>query len=106
MVEILNKRNGTGQDVGRPGAPAREPGYGAGSPLLGREWELAYLTALLRRARGGQGRLVLVGGAAGVGKTHLLRELRRLAEGQAILVGEGSCAPQGHTPYQPWVAVL
>ncbi len=53
----------------------------AASPLmLERETELATLEALLAAARDGEGRLVVVEGSAGIGKTRLLAETRRLAE--------------------------
>ena len=48
-------------------------------PLLEREAELAALTAVLAAARGGDGRVVVVEGAPGIGKTRLLAEARTLA---------------------------
>jgi predicted ATPase len=45
--------------------------------LLDREAELSELVRLLDDARGGAGRLVLVEGAPGIGKTRLLDVLRR-----------------------------
>ena len=48
--------------------------------LLERERELAELDGLLAAARAGNGRLLLVEGAAGLGKTRLLREARRRAD--------------------------
>ena len=48
--------------------------------LLERERELAELDGLLAEARAGTGRLLLVEGVAGLGKTRLLREARRLAD--------------------------
>src|SRR3954462_14362252 len=47
--------------------------------LLEREAELAALEALLAAARLGDGRLVVVEGSAGIGKTRLLAEVRVLA---------------------------
>jgi DNA-binding CsgD family transcriptional regulator/Tfp pilus assembly protein PilF len=47
--------------------------------LLEREAETAALDAMLRAARGGDGRLVVVEGSAGIGKTRLLAEARALA---------------------------
>jgi len=47
--------------------------------LLEREAEVAALQALLDAARGGDGRLVVVEGSAGIGKTRLLSEARQLA---------------------------
>ena len=48
--------------------------------MLERETELATLEALLAAARDGEGRLVVVEGSAGIGKTRLLAETRKLAE--------------------------
>src|SRR3954471_17700332 len=48
--------------------------------MLERETELATLEALLAAARTGDGRLVVVEGSAGIGKTRLLAETRKLAE--------------------------
>ena len=39
-----------------------------GSPLVGRDLEMAELTAALARSRGGHGELILVGGEAGIGR--------------------------------------
>ena len=47
--------------------------------LLEREAELAALEAMLGAAQSGDGRLVLVEGSAGIGKTRLLAEARALA---------------------------
>lgn len=56
--------------------------------LLERDWFLAELGAHLERAAGGSGRIVLVAGEAGVGKTALLREFcGKLADGARILAG-------------------
>src|SRR5580765_7347039 len=48
--------------------------------LLEREAELAALEAMLGAARAGDGRLVVVEGSAGIGKTRLLAEARALAQ--------------------------
>jgi DNA-binding CsgD family transcriptional regulator len=52
---------------------------GPGGRLLEREAELAALKAMLDGARGGDGRLVVVEGSAGIGKTRLLAEAKALA---------------------------
>src|SRR6266699_5077045 len=52
----------------------------AGPPLmLEREAELAAVEAMLGAAQSGDGRLVVVEGSAGIGKTRLLAEARALA---------------------------
>src|SRR3954465_9321333 len=48
--------------------------------MLERETELATLEALLAAARTGDGRLVVVEGSAGIGKTRLLAETRKPPE--------------------------
>jgi hypothetical protein len=53
------------------------------APLVGREQALAELDAVLAEARSGRGRLVLVTGEAGIGKTRLAEELVRRADGFA-----------------------
>ena len=60
--------------------------------LLERETELAALDEALRAARSGGGRLVVLEGAAGIGKTRLLRELRDGAgrAGVRVLAARGS----------------
>ena len=47
--------------------------------LLEREEELSALTAVLERARGGDGEVVAVEGPGGIGKTRLLAAARGIA---------------------------
>jgi DNA-binding CsgD family transcriptional regulator len=60
--------------------------------LLERESELAALDAAIERALAGEGRCVLIEGAAGIGKTRLLRAVRgRAADaGLEVLIARGS----------------
>ncbi len=60
--------------------------------LLERSTELDRLTALLRTASGGEGRLIFVGGEAGVGKTSLVREFCRSVQ-SPVRVLTGACDP-------------
>ena len=53
----------------------------AGSTLLGRHRELAALRAWLDRTVAGRGRLVLLAGEAGIGKTRLAQEVGMLTGG-------------------------
>jgi DNA-binding CsgD family transcriptional regulator len=55
--------------------------------LLEREVELGVLDRALSRAAGGAGRVVLVGGEAGIGKTTLVREFIARARGARVLAG-------------------
>jgi DNA-binding CsgD family transcriptional regulator len=75
--------------------------------LVGRELELAALDAALAGAAAGHGRVVLVAGDAGVGKSALLRAFvahARLAR-VAVLIGE--CSETGAArPFAPFVEIL
>src|SRR5690242_6166652 len=55
---------------------------------------------------GGPGRLVLVGGEAGVGKSRLATEAVRLAEASGLSRLEGSCTPEATVPYACFVHAL
>src|SRR3954447_11239636 len=60
--------------------------------LLERETELAAIDAGLHEARDGEGRLLVIEGPAGIGKTRLLRAAREraTAAGMAVLSARGS----------------
>ena len=76
-------------------------------PLLGREAELARLDGALTASLEGDGRLVLIAGEAGIGKTRLAEELARVARGRGALVLWGTgVEDDGAPPYWPWVQVL
>ena len=61
-----------------------------GSELLEREQPIAELEALLAAAAQGEGRIGIVGGEAGIGKTSLLHEIKRRA-GNRMDVSWGGC---------------
>lgn len=87
-----------------PEAPAPEVVAGA---FVGRERELAELTAGLDDALAGHGRLFLLAGEPGIGKSRLAEELmaRAVACGAQVLVGR--CWEAGGAPaYWPWVQSL
>ena len=92
-------------DLGPP--PLLRTAPAASAVFVGREAELARLDTALDEALGGQGRLVLVAGEPGIGKTRLAQELgsRARERGGRLLWGrcyEGDGAPA----YWPWVQVL
>jgi class 3 adenylate cyclase/tetratricopeptide (TPR) repeat protein len=77
------------------------------SRFVGRARELETLQAFLDQVADGQGRLVGVVGEAGVGKSRLLAELRRVVEARSMLWREGRCLSYGATiPYLPLLDVL
>ena len=88
---------------GGPGAAAFVAGPVAGRPLFGRAAELRTLMAAWTAARAGHGRVVLITGEAGIGKTRLVAELARRADnaGAQTAVGAGVDVG-GEAPLAVW----
>ncbi len=61
------------------------------STLVGREWELSALAAMLDRSTNGRGSVVAVVGPPGIGKTRLTAEAVRLAESLGVEVFSTFC---------------
>jgi DNA-binding CsgD family transcriptional regulator len=85
-----------------PGPLRLPPSY----PFVGRSAELAALRALVPREAGERGRLALVGGEAGSGKSRLVRELAQEVSGEGVQVLYGACDAVVHTPYRPFAEAL
>jgi DNA-binding SARP family transcriptional activator len=78
-----------------------------GGAFVGREHELAELIAGLDDAFAGRGRLLLLGGEPGIGKSRLAEELIAQATGRGARVLVGRCWEAGGAPaYWPWVQSL
>ncbi|MGQ0577247.1 MAG: ATP-binding protein, partial [Pseudonocardia sp.] len=76
-------------------------------PLLGRDRELAQLRTWLDDAAAGHGRIVLVSGEPGIGKTRLAQEAGELAATRDGAVAWGHCVDtDGAPPFWPWRQVL
>jgi DNA-binding SARP family transcriptional activator len=88
-----------------PPAPAilRRAGTGA---FVGRDAPLARLLDALERAKGGERRLVLVGGEPGIGKTRLMAEACAQAHAAGAVVRFGRCFEEAIAPYEPFVEAL
>src|SRR5580693_8335719 len=79
------------------------------SPVfIGRQKEVASVTALMGQAQAGEPAFVLVGGEAGVGKTRLVSELAARASSAGFLVLTGQCVELGAEglPLAPLVDAL
>ena len=76
-------------------------------PLIGRDSELARIRAEAEAARGGTGRVVLVLGDAGIGKTRLVDDVVHEATltGHAVLFGRAHESSQ-ILPFGPWREAL
>jgi predicted ATPase len=81
----------------------RDPELSFG-PSLGRERELALLRSVVADVVAGRGRIVVLSGPAGIGKTRLVSELRSLA-GEATWL-EGHCLSYGGLACWPFVELL
>ena len=72
--------------------------------FIGRQPELAVLTAALDEALAGRGQMVMLAGEPGIGKTRLAQELASLAAAKGSIVLRGWCRQQrGAPPYWPWL---
>ena len=74
-------------------------------PCIGREREIAELRAVVDDLVSGRGRVVVLAGAAGIGKTRLVAELRTLAGERATWL-EGHCLSYGGLPPWPFMEIL
>ncbi|MEO8602920.1 MAG: AAA family ATPase, partial [bacterium] len=83
------------------------PVYGTGAVFVGRERELAELTAILAALPEGRGGAALLAGEAGIGKTKLADEAARHAAAAGARVCWGHGWDAGGAPaYWPWVQVM
>jgi class 3 adenylate cyclase/tetratricopeptide (TPR) repeat protein len=88
-----------------PGLKTTQPS--AASALVGRAREVGELVACLEDALSGRGRLVLVAGEPGIGKSRLADELSTRARERGASVLVGRCWEAGGAPpFWPWVQVL
>ena len=75
--------------------------------FVGRQREIEVLRADLEAALSGRGRLVMLVGEPGIGKTRTAQELSTLAERRGARVLWGHCYENpGAPPYWPWVQVI
>jgi AAA ATPase domain len=80
---------------------------GHGPGLVGRQRELTQLDAALDAALDGRGRLVVLTGEPGIGKTALARAFVERAAGRGASWSWGTCWDGGGAPaYWPWVQVV
>ncbi len=75
--------------------------------LIGREAELAQGQAVLQHAANGQGSLLTIQGAAGIGKSHLADALLQYAQAASMKTLYNQCRSYtAETPYGCWSALL
>ena len=74
--------------------------------LVGREPELASLAELVEDAGAGRGRVVLLTGEAGIGKTSLAEAVEAMARELRFDIAWGRCSSAEMPSYWPWTQVL
>lgn len=98
------------QELPDDAAPGSRSGGSDGwtdEAFVGRSDVLARLEATLEAAAGGRGRVAVVTGGPGIGKTRLIEELAARAEPRGFRTLAGWCYEgEGSPPYWPWGQVL
>ena len=89
-----------------PRYQVRVPASQHDGPLVGRARESAVLRDWWTSVRDGDGRLLLVDGDPGIGKTRLVAELARAVEAEGALVLWGRCDEDPVAPFQPFAEAL
>ncbi len=95
-------------------AQARQPGKSRGieglqTMLVGRDEELSQLEEVLKQTSAGQGHIVCLNGEAGLGKSRLVAETKKLAQAHSSTFGwlEGRCQERTTTTaYAPFLDLL
>jgi DNA-binding CsgD family transcriptional regulator len=82
------------------------PGHVVALPFIGRLAELETLRATMPKAEGEGGRVLLMGGEPGSGKSRLVREFGHQVAAGDVLALYGSCDAVVRTPYGPFVEAL
>lgn len=90
--------------VGEPEG-SREPARESGTPLIGRDEELAILARAWADAREGRGGVVEIAAEVGMGKSRLLQELLASAQPERVVAAECRLY-QTATPYFPFRSLL
>jgi predicted ATPase/class 3 adenylate cyclase len=77
------------------------------TPLVGREEELDLLQRQWQRAKSGEGRVVLLSGEPGIGKSRIAESLLAILEGEPHVRLRYFCSPHHtHSPLYPTIAQL
>ncbi|HEX5064894.1 MAG TPA: AAA family ATPase, partial [Myxococcota bacterium] len=87
-------------------ATRRDPAP-AESPFVGREALMKAAGTLLDAVSGGDGRVLLLSGEAGIGKSRALDEIASIAHAHGIGVLRGRCVEsEGAPAFWPWIQIL
>ena len=93
-----------------PGVRTRVPEAEMAAPtdaFVGRQRELDVLHGAFEQACAGHGRIVMLAGEAGIGKTRTVQELAGHAAHREAMALWGRCPEEsGAPPYWPWVQII
>ena len=93
--------------IGERAADADIAPSGRPAAILGREHELKLLLDRWEQARQGTGRVVCISGDPGIGKSHLIHELKSRAALVSCRMLDARCLPyQRNTAFHPFVELL
>jgi class 3 adenylate cyclase/tetratricopeptide (TPR) repeat protein len=115
VMQVGRAREGDMPSEGEEAAPEPEQRLPIGGflgclpsgGLVAREEELGRVLVAVHAADRGEGRLVLLAGEPGVGKTRLAQEVTLAAHNYGFVLAVGRCyEPQQSVPYYPFLAAL
>ena len=99
--------NSCGSNLDAPSAPPEQSPILTSGSFVGRQREMGELTAALEDALSGRGRLVMLAGEPGIGKSRAAQELAAHADGLGARVLWGRCYEEQGTPaYWPWIQAV
>jgi DNA-binding CsgD family transcriptional regulator/tetratricopeptide (TPR) repeat protein len=75
-------------------------------PLVGRQRELVEALADLRRVLAGEGRVLVISGEPGVGKTRLAQEIMARMQAAGGMAHAAGCYAEGDLPYAPMSRII
>jgi DNA-binding winged helix-turn-helix (wHTH) protein/tetratricopeptide (TPR) repeat protein len=105
--ELIRTVRGRGYQLGSLVEVIEPEGWADELMFVGRDEELRRLMDAIEDARAGRGRLLLVAGPPGIGKTRLLQELEARSSRRGFLFLCGRCPEQsGAAALWPWEEIL
>ena len=90
-VDLLRQEPG----LAAPSARPKPPAVPASKLIVGRDPELRQAQEVLDAARRGHGRVIVINGEPGIGKTALATAIAASAQGQGFRTGWGRCSESG-----------
>jgi DNA-binding SARP family transcriptional activator len=93
--------------AGSSRSPARPAGFPGEGPMVGRRTEHEALRHALDRTLDDGGRVVLIAGEAGIGKTRLIQEFSAETAARGLPIVEAWChETEQALPFRPWIDAL